>query len=119
MASSLIDILLIGHSLIGTTMPVMLQDIVKAGHAGDKVNYQVINGAPLRWNWEHSVQAQGVDARAVLPAGDIDVVVMTEAIPLVNHGSPTAPRASSSDDISGQPVLSRQDDLVTGQGEPQ
>ncbi|MCO6392313.1 hypothetical protein GTW25_14875 [Aliihoeflea aestuarii] len=85
MASSLINILLIGHSLIGTTMPLMLQDVVGARHAGDKVNFQIINGAPLVWNWDHSAEAQGVDARAVLPGGDVDVVVMTEAVPLLSH----------------------------------
>lgn len=85
MASSLINILLIGHSLIGTTMPLMLQDVAEARHPGSKVSFQVINGAPLVWNWDHSAEAQGVDARAVLPDGNFDVVVMTEGMPLINN----------------------------------
>lgn len=46
---------------------------------------RIDNGAPLVWNWDHSAKAQGADARALLPSGDIDVVVMTEAMPLFSH----------------------------------
>lgn len=85
MSFSLLNVLLIGHSLINTTMPVMIQDLVDHSHPGSKISYQVINGASLAANWEHSAKAQGVDSQTVLPAGDVDVVVMTEALPLLNH----------------------------------
>lgn len=79
------DVLFIGHSLVGVEMPAMVKDLV-AGQGGDgSVSFQVINGAPLVWNWRNSASAQGVDARAVLPQGDTEVVVMTEALPLANH----------------------------------
>lgn len=79
------DVLFIGHSLVGTEIPEMLADAVRARGGTGKVTFQVINGAPLVWNWEHSAEAQGVDARAELPKGETEVVVLTEAIPLVNH----------------------------------
>ena len=79
------DVLFVGHSLVGTEIPQMLADAVRARDGSGKVTFQVINGAPLVWNWEHSAEAEGVDARAELPKGETEVVVLTEAIPLVNH----------------------------------
>ncbi len=79
------DVLFIGHSLVGTEIPQMLGDAVRSQGGAGKVTYQVINGAPLAWNWEHSAEGEGVDARATLPKGGTEVVVLTEAIPLANH----------------------------------
>lgn len=81
----ILEILLIGHSLVGTTMPPMLDTVIQARHGTGQVQAQVINGAPLRFNWDHPESAQGVDARAALAQGGHGTVVMTEAIPLVNH----------------------------------
>jgi hypothetical protein len=83
--SKLLEILLIGHSLVGHTLPDMLQHALHETPGEGRVAVHVINGAPLGWNWEHSADAEGVDARAVLPSGDFGTVVMTEALPLVNH----------------------------------
>ena len=79
------DILFIGHSLVGTTMPAMLADLFDDTPGAGRIDAQIINGAPLSWQWDHSAEAQGVDARAALPSGDYEVVVMTEAVPLDNH----------------------------------
>ena len=44
------DVLFIGHSLVGTEIPEMLADAVRARGGTGKVTFQVINGAPLVWN---------------------------------------------------------------------
>lgn len=76
------NVLFIGHSLVGPEMPVMLEDLVVSQGGTGRFRVQIINGAPLVWNWQHSAEAQGVDARKVLPRGETGAVVMTEAIPL-------------------------------------
>jgi hypothetical protein len=79
------DILFIGHSLVGKVMPSMLSSLIPSGTQSLQVDRQVINGAPLAWNWANGAGAEGVNARAVLPSGRYGVVVVTEAIPLDTH----------------------------------
>ena len=80
------SVLFVGHSLVNTTMPGMVEQMLDAGHdASSVVHHQVINGAPLHWNWTNSHTAQGVDGRALLGSTAIDAVVLTEAVPLDNH----------------------------------
>jgi len=84
-APSAYDVVFVGHSLVNHNMPQMLRQL---GPEGSSVQEQVLNGAPLRWNWDHSadgVAHGGVDARAVLAQGGTDVLIITEAIPLQNH----------------------------------
>ncbi len=81
----LLSVLMVGHSLFGQTGPAMLQDALRAGVGQAEVRAQIINGAPLRYNWEESDKAEGVDARTVLPEGDTTHLILTEAIPLANH----------------------------------
>ncbi len=83
--STLFSVLMVGHSLFGTTGPTMLEQALSASASGARVQAQIINGAPLRYNWTESASAQGVDARTVLPQGDITHLILTEAIPLDNH----------------------------------
>ena len=55
-------LVMIGHSLIGPDNPRMLQQLLAAGQDNRPVvEYQVINGAPLRYNWEHADKAQGIN----------------------------------------------------------
>jgi hypothetical protein len=70
---------------VGTLMPEMINGMLDRSGINGEVDYQVINGAPLWWNWQNGAQAEGVNARVVLPSGDYDVVVVTEAVPLQNH----------------------------------
>jgi len=79
------DVLFVGHSLVGVEIPAMLDDVVESQGGRGGVRFQIINGAPLVWNWDNSATAQGVDARAALPEGETEIVVLTEAIPLRNH----------------------------------
>ncbi|MEW6056985.1 MAG: hypothetical protein AB1540_10255 [Bdellovibrionota bacterium] len=69
-------------------MPRMLS--VMALDAGRNHTYdlQVINGAPLRWNWDHHADGPangGSDSWVELSTGHYDTVIMTEALPLDNH----------------------------------
>ncbi|KIN64471.1 hypothetical protein Z946_3362 [Sulfitobacter noctilucicola] len=83
--NALYAVLMVGHSLFGTTGPTMLEQALLAGTGDAQVAAQIINGAPLRYNWEESDAAEGVDARAVLPEGGTTHLILTEAIPLENH----------------------------------
>lgn len=77
------SVVMIGHSLFGHDNPAMLDQLLDArGKA--VVEAQIINGAPLSYNWQHSTSAEGVDSRERLrqPAS---AVIVTEAIPLANH----------------------------------
>lgn len=53
------NVLFIGHSLVGPEMPVMLEDLVVSQGGTGRFRVQIINGAPLVWNWQHSAEAQG------------------------------------------------------------
>lgn len=84
--SALGGVLMVGHSLIGQDQPRMLEQLLQAAGAGQaQVQAQIINGAPLTWNWDNAASAEGIDAREALSAGEADVLILTEAIPLANH----------------------------------
>ncbi|MFN3294029.1 MAG: hypothetical protein ACK414_11335, partial [Gemmobacter sp.] len=81
----LADILFVGHSLIGPTLPGMVERAAAAQNIELRAEAQIINGAPLKWGWENAHTAQGVDGRAALDSGRFEHLVLTEAIPLKNH----------------------------------
>lgn len=85
LAALLAKVLMVGHSLIGPDLPGMVEGGLEAGGAEATVEAQIINGAPLRWSREKAAEAQGVNGPERLAAGDVDVLVLTEAIPLANH----------------------------------
>lgn len=74
--------LFIGHSLVGPVMPTIFDTFMADQGLAMRADAQIINGSPLRYNWDNGASAEGVDARAVLPSGNYGVVVVTEAIPL-------------------------------------
>ncbi|MEQ6203462.1 calcium-binding protein [Sulfitobacter sp. HNIBRBA2951] len=76
------DTLFVGHSLVGQVMPTMFNSFMQSQNLDIHADAQVTNGASLRYNWDNGASAQGVNARAVLPSGDYDTVIVTEAIPL-------------------------------------
>jgi hypothetical protein len=79
------SVLMVGHSLFAFDGPAMLQSALRAGTGAAEVQAQIINGAPLQYNWQNSGSAEGVDARSVLPEGGIGHLILTEALPLDNH----------------------------------
>lgn len=85
LTSLLAEVLFVGHSLIGPVLPGMVERSAAAQGVELRAQMQIINGAPLRWNWEHSAEGQGGDGRRMLEQGRIAHLVLTEAIPLANH----------------------------------
>lgn len=83
--SLLTDVLFVGHSLVGPTLPPMLDAALRMSGDPSQVQAQIINGAPLGYNWDHSADAEGLDARARLIAGPVDVLILTEAQPIIGH----------------------------------
>lgn len=81
----LLSVLMVGHSLFGLDTPQMLREFLKAGGLEFRVSAQIINGAPLSYNWNNGDSAQGVNARDVLANEKTDVLILTEAIPLDDH----------------------------------
>lgn len=79
------SIMMVGHSLFGQDGPDMLAAALQAGGATAQVQAQIINGAPLKYNWNKSDEAEGADARAVLPMGKTTHLILTEAIPLADQ----------------------------------
>lgn len=80
--SMLAEILFVGHSLVGPDLPPMVEVALAARVGEARVEAQIINGAPLAYQWEHSAAAEGVDGRRALSTGGVDALILTEAIPL-------------------------------------
>ncbi|MBO6516385.1 MAG: hypothetical protein JJ975_07520 [Bacteroidia bacterium] len=76
----------VGHSLVGHTIPNMLEDLASDD---DEVTYlasrQVINGSPLKYNWENPDKGEVGNYRADLATGTYNHLIVTEAVPLINH----------------------------------
>ena len=77
MLREIASVLFVGHSLISPTLPTMMDDLLEA-----EVHYQIINGAPLESAWKDSRKAEGEDGRALLRKAPVDVLVLTERVPL-------------------------------------
>ena len=60
----------------------MVDHLARSAGRDSTVGYQVINGAPLRVSWDESAESEALNSRLVLPRGEFDVLVLTEAIPL-------------------------------------
>jgi len=85
LASTVFSVVMVGHSLFGNAGPDMLEAALAATSDSVEVRAQITNGAPLKYNWDRSRDAEGIDARAVLPQGTTTDLILTEAIPLANH----------------------------------
>lgn len=83
--SFLADILMIGHSLFGSNLPDLTESALRQLSGPTRVETQIINGASLAYNWDHSAEAEGIDARARLATAPTDVLILTEAVPVAPH----------------------------------
>lgn len=83
--SFLAQVLYVGHSLVGPDLPATVEAGLAAMGEPASVAAQVINGAPLKHNFENGAAAQGVNVREELTRGATDVLILTEAIPLIEH----------------------------------
>ena len=79
--SLLADVLFVGHSLVGPTLPALVEAALQQMDQPSKAQAQIINGATLAYNWDHAAEAEGVDARARLADRGTDVLILTEAQP--------------------------------------
>lgn len=79
------NVLFSGHSLVSTYMPPMMGRLKQDAGGTGAVDYSVIIGSSMVWRWEHAGEEQGVNARAVLAAGDTDVFIITEAGPIIEQ----------------------------------
>ena len=80
--SLLAEILFVGHSLVGPDLAPMVQAGLAAQGREVAVDSQIINGAPLNYQWDNASKAEGVDGRAALESGNVDALILTEGIPL-------------------------------------
>ena len=99
------NVFYIGHSICGTTMPNMVDDIaIDAGHA-HSFDHQLIWGACLSKSWDQHASANvvGTDSWTALESGNFDVVTLIELIPLteVINSLPIAGCNYSSTDVAG------------------
>ena len=83
--SVLADVLMVGHSLFGGSLPVLTESALRQMDGPTVVETQIINGASLAYNWDHSAKAEGTDARARLALRPADVLILTEAVPIAGH----------------------------------
>ncbi len=79
------NIFYVGHSLVSPVLPAMMNSLTKAEGGSGEADYQIINGAPLSYNWANGGTAEGMNAQTALASGRYDVLVITEAIPLADH----------------------------------
>jgi hypothetical protein len=75
----------VGHSLVNFDMPQMVNELAKAGGKTYTYNQQIINGAPLWWNFENYAGCEGTPYVNAFPTGNHDALILTEAVPLQNH----------------------------------
>lgn len=83
--SLLAEVLYVGHSLIGPTLPNLVEAGLEQMEARASVEAQIINGATLGYNWDHSAAAEGTDGRTELARGQVKTLILTEAVPLAGH----------------------------------
>ena len=77
------NVLFIGHSLINWNMPSMVAALAADGRRSHRWDAQIGNGGSIQAQWQNV--AEGVNGREALASGAYDVLVLTEAIPLMDH----------------------------------
>ncbi len=76
------NLFFVGHSLVSPRLPAMMNSLINSQGGDGQADYQLINGAPLGYNWRNGAGAEGMNARTALATGRYDVLVITEGIPL-------------------------------------
>lgn len=76
------SILFVGNSLIGPDLPQLVEAGLRRMEMPVPVAAQIINGAPLRLNWDEAATAEGVNGREVLQGGQVQALVLAEGVPV-------------------------------------
>lgn len=84
-ARSSANIFFLGHSLLGWDVPTLVEQFAAAQGLTFSFDIAIGIGANLAWQWGHPERAQGDNPRTNLGAQPYDVLVLTEAIPIVNQ----------------------------------
>jgi hypothetical protein len=79
------SVFFVGHSLINFDMPAMLDGVADSAGVDHEFGAHVGIGASLSWIWNNPTRGEGGNPHTELPSGRYDVLVMTEAIPLVDQ----------------------------------
>ncbi len=75
----------LGHSLVNFDMPAMVDGLAESAGKTSIYNQQIINGSPLKYNYDNYATAQGLSYRTAFPSGGFTHFVVTEAVPLKGH----------------------------------
>lgn len=75
----------LGHSLVNFDMPAMVSGLAAAAGKTMPYDQQIMNGAPLHWQWSNAADCQGTPYYEAFPNNPHDVFIFTEAIPLLNQ----------------------------------
>ena len=75
----------LGHSLVNQNIPAFVHGLALDAGKITEYDYQLINGAPLVWQYNNASDAQGTPYTTAFPHGNHDVFILTEAVPLQNH----------------------------------
>lgn len=81
------DVFSIGHSLVNYRMPRIFDAIANDDPlVTHRHKEQIFNGAPLKYNWENAGGSNGgANSKTELGTGEYEILIMTEAVPLINH----------------------------------
>lgn len=81
------DVFSIGHSLVNYRMPRIFDAIANDDPlVTHRHKEQIFNGAPLKWNWNNAGgDGGGANSKEELATGEYEILVLTEAVPLINH----------------------------------
>ena len=74
-----------GQSILCRAQPCEFYDACYGGRSGKEYDQQIINGAPLWWNFERYEGCEGTPYVNAFPSGNHNVLIITEAVPLQNH----------------------------------
>jgi Secretion system C-terminal sorting domain len=72
----------IGHSLINFDLPAMVDGLALNAGKNSAYGQQIINGAPLKFNYDNHATAEGTSFKTAFPNGGYNALVVTEGIPL-------------------------------------
>ncbi|SNT71528.1 hypothetical protein [Paracoccus seriniphilus] len=81
----LADILFIGLGLFAPELPQMVESAGRMSGEDVTVEARLVPNAPLKYHWMNAASGPDKDPRELLFSGQVDQVLMTEAMPLIEN----------------------------------